>query len=119
MDLLNEEEEKVLAFIKYEGDSVSDGYLDARKSGEALIGIDEVLRHFIIQEEPSLSELEFDLPVRVRKGSWETIIPQNIDSLIFEAGATWVVAKYVGSALSEMAKNDLKDIGFKSIIKEC
>jgi hypothetical protein len=118
MILLSKDEEKVLAFIKYDGESVSNGYLDARKSGEALIAIDETLRYFIIQEEPSLSELEFDLPVRVRKGSWETIIPQNIDALIIKAGATWVIGKYVGSALSEMAKNDLKDVGFKSIIKK-
>jgi len=36
-----EDNEAILAFIKYEGNLVEDGYLDARKSGEALVGIDE------------------------------------------------------------------------------
>jgi hypothetical protein len=32
-----ETEENVLAFIKYEGKLVEDGFMDARKSGEALL----------------------------------------------------------------------------------
>ena len=39
---LAEEENTVFAQIKYEGKLVEDGFLDARKSGEILIGIDEL-----------------------------------------------------------------------------
>ena len=41
--------EDYLAHIKYEGELVSEGYLDARKSAEILIGIDEILRYYIHQ----------------------------------------------------------------------
>lgn len=40
-------EDDFLGFIKYEGKSVQNGYLDARKSAEALIGFDEVIRYFL------------------------------------------------------------------------
>lgn len=109
--------DNILAFIKYEGELVKDGYLDAKKSGEALVGIDELLRYFIFQENPQIKDFEFEIPVRVRKGSWETIFPENIDSLAAGAFALWMAGKYAGSALEEIAKNDFKDVSFKEIMK--
>lgn len=117
---MNTEQEPIFAFIKYEGQLVNDGYLDARKSGEALVGIDELMRYFIYQENPAIKDFEFDIPVRVRKGSWETVFPDNIDFIV-KAGVTlgaWMAAKYAGSALSEIAKNDFKDVSFKEIFKK-
>ena len=117
---MDTEQEDILAFIKYEGELVKDGYLDARKSGEALVGIDELIRYFIYQESPSIRDFEFEIPVRVRKGSWETIFPENIDLLV-KAGtafALWMAGKYVGSALSEMAKNDFKDASLKDVFRK-
>jgi hypothetical protein len=35
-----------LAFVKYEGELVKDGYMDAKKSADALLGFDEVVRYF-------------------------------------------------------------------------
>lgn len=99
---MNTEQEPIFAFIKYEGQLVKDGYFDARKSGEALVGIDELMQYFIYQENPAIKDFEFDIPVRVRKGSWETVFPDNIDFLV-KAGvtlATWMAGKYAGSALS-------------------
>lgn len=116
---MNTEQEPIFAFIRYEGELVKDGYLDARKAGEALVGIDELLRYFIYQENPSIKEFEFDIPVRVRKGSWEIILPDNIDSLYIAgiALATWMAKSYFGSALSEIAKNDFKDVSLKALFK--
>ncbi len=113
---MNTEQEPIFAFIKYEGELVKDGYLDARKSGEALVGIDELIRYFIYQENPAIKDLEFEIPVRVRKGSWETVFPDNVDFFI-KVLATWMVGKYTGSALSEIAKNDFKEVSFKTIFK--
>lgn len=108
----------VLAFIKYEGKLVEEGYLDARKSADVLYGIDEALRYFLYREDPVTREIDFDIPVRVRKGSWEALIPNNENLfLLMAAGATWAGAKYVGSALSEIAKNDFKDVSFKDLFK--
>ncbi len=111
-------EEKILAYISYEGKLVNEGYLDAKKAGITLLGIDELLRYFLIQEYPELKNVDFELPVRVRKGSWLTQIPENIDDLLLKGLAAWAAGKYVGSALTEIAKNDFKDETFKSLISK-
>jgi hypothetical protein len=113
-----EESEEILALIKFKGKLVEDGYLDARKSGEALIGIDELIRYFVYQEYPQIKEFEFEIPVRVRKGSWETIFPENIDKVALGAFGLWMAGKYMGSALEEVAKNDFKDVSFKEIFQK-
>ena len=69
MEVLSEQE--YLGYFKYEGSLVESGYMDARKSAEALIGIDEVLRHFLFQQDKTLQEKEIEIPIRIRKGSWE------------------------------------------------
>lgn len=109
--------EDVLAYIKYDGNLVQDGYLDARKSGEVLVGIDEVLRYFIYQENPEIKNFEFEIPVRIRKGSWEAIFPENIENYALGAFGLWMAGKYVGSALEEIAKNDFKDVSLTLIFK--
>lgn len=108
---------EILAYIKYEGELVKDGYLDARKSGEVLVGIDELLRYFIYQENPEVKNFEFEIPVRVRKGSWEAIFPENIESYALSAFGLWMAGKYAGSALEEIAKNDFKDVSLKLVFK--
>ena len=103
---MNEEKEEYLAYFKFEGETVKDGYLDARKSAEALIGIDEIFRYFLYKKSPELSSMEFELPVRTRKGSWETLIPENIGEwvqLVLVTGATY----YTGSFIKKMAQNDI------------
>lgn len=107
----------ILAYIKYEGNLVKDGYLDARKSGEILVGIDELLRYFIYQENPEVKKFEFEIPVRIRKGSWEAIFPEDIESYAFGAFGLWMAGKYFGSALEEIAKNDFKDVSLKLVVK--
>jgi hypothetical protein len=42
-----------------------------RKSAEALLGFDEMLRYFISKEEPQLSNVPYEIPVNIKKGSWE------------------------------------------------
>ncbi|GHA66180.1 hypothetical protein [Pontibacter akesuensis] len=108
---------EAFAYIKYEGELVRDGFLDARKAGEALLGIDEALRFFISHEDPSLQLVDFEIPVRVRKGSWETIFLENFDALLLKTAVTWGATKYFGTALEEIAKNDFKELGFKDIFK--
>lgn len=109
-------ENDFLAFIKYQGNAMESGYMDARKSAEALIGLDEVVRFFLYQEDPELQTIQFELPVRIRKGSWEALIPQNIEDWVRAAiglGAT----TYATTALKKLAENDFKDKKFKDIFK--
>lgn len=106
-----------LAYIKYEGALVSEGYLDARKSAEALIGIDEVIRYFLFQIDKDLQASEFEIPVRIRKGSWEALIPHDLTSWLLTAVGAGIV-KYTTTAVTEIAKKDFKDKGIKDVFKD-
>ena len=82
-----DKEEKYIGYLRYYGESsVKDGLLDMRKSAEALVGFDEILRYFLVREDPSLFGVEFEIPVRIRKGSWEAAIPEIIDKLLSPSG---------------------------------
>lgn len=117
MKNIAEEENIIFAQIKYEGKLVEDGFLDARKSGEVLIGIDEILRHFLYQENAEFQNFEFEIPIRVKKGSWIADFLANYDAYLVKTALIYAGSKYTGSALGEMAKNDFKDIGFKDVFK--
>jgi hypothetical protein len=111
-------DKEIFAQIKYEGNLVEDGYLDAKKAGEVLIGIDNILRYFLYQEDKKFKKIDFEIPVRIKKGSWVTEFLANYDAVLIKTALTWGASKYFGSALSEMAKNDFKDVGFKDIFKK-
>lgn len=105
-----------LAYFRYSGESVENGYFDLKKSANVLIGIDEIIRYYLYDLKPELSNIKFEIPVRIKKGSWEALIPDNIGDwiqLIIKSG----LAIYTVTALKEMAKNDFKDAGFKKIFK--
>ncbi len=115
---MEETDDKILAYVVYEGDLVKDGYLDAKKAGQTLIGLDELVRYFLYQEFPQIKNIEFEIPVRVKKGSWWTQIPDNIDIILAKTVAAWAIGKYAGSALGEIAKNDFKDVSFKKLFSK-
>ncbi|MDG9760984.1 hypothetical protein N7365_23125 [Pseudomonas sediminis] len=66
-----------LGFIKYEGRLVDDGAMDARKQAGALLGLDQALRFFVSKQIPELRDLDFEIPVKVKNGSWAAIIPET------------------------------------------
>lgn len=53
-----------MGYLKYYGDKVDDGTLDARTVASALIGFDEVFRYFLSQENKAFIAIDFDLPVK-------------------------------------------------------
>jgi hypothetical protein len=108
--------ETYLAHLKYSGKLVEDGFLDTRKSAQVLIGFDEILRYFIYQETKSLDEIEFEIPVKIQKGSWMAIIPDNIQDWILAAIGTGATT-YAIAAAKKMADNDFKEIGLKDVFK--
>lgn len=91
------DEEKYIGYLKYSGKSVEDGFLDTRKSAEALLGFDEVLRYFISEENPEFKNIDYEIPVRIKKGTWGIWVPAGI--------AAWFAVKYAGS-LAEKAGSD-------------
>lgn len=100
-----EREEDQLGYIKYSGELVKDGYLDARKSAHALMGVDEAIRFFLFQQAPELRTLDFEFPVKIKKGSWEIVIKA-------------IIVAYGIKAVQVMAENDFKDIGLKDLLKK-
>lgn len=100
---------KYLAHIKYEGKLVEDGFLDARKSAEILIGIDEVIRFFLFQENKEFAKLDLEIPIRVEKGSWKAILSSALLGLATVYGMT---------ALNTIARNDFEDVTSKDIVKK-
>lgn len=117
-EIIDDSYQDILAFIKYEGELVDEGYLDARKSADVMYGVDEVIKFFLMQEDPSIKGTEIEIPIRMRRGSWELLVPENIDWLLVRGVIYWSAAKYAGSALGEMAKNDFKEIGLKELFRK-
>lgn len=106
-----DKEEKYLGYLKYSGKSVESGLLDAKKSAEALLGFDEILRYFLAKEDPSLTGLNFEIPVRIKNGSWEIAIPEIIDKLLSPGGVLTVAT---GTYLTATAKKAADDGLFKT-----
>ena len=111
------EKNEYIGYLKYEGDLVKDGYLDARKAATALIGFDEVLRYFIHQESPRFKEIEFEIPVKIEKGSWIAFIPDTVQEWLLTGGGI-AATTYLTTAAKKLADNDFKEIGIKDLFKK-
>jgi len=110
------EEEKYLGYIKYDGALVEDGLMDGRKQAQALMGFDSAVRYFIGKHAPDLQSLDFEIPVRIRKGSWEALIPETVAGWA-QAGLGVVATAYLTKAAQKMAEKDFSDFGFKDIFR--
>ncbi len=106
--------ESYLGSFKYSGKLVEDGYLDARKSAEALLGLDEAIRYFIGFTSPDFKNIDFEIPVKIRKGSWEALIPETIGGWV-QAGIGVVGTAYFTKAAQKMAEKDFFDLGLKDV----
>ncbi len=111
------EDEKYLGYIKYEGELVDSGLMDARKQAQALLGYDEALRYFIGKQLPELRNLDFEIPVRIKKGSWELLIPETVAGWV-QAGLGIVATAYFTKAAQKMAEKDFADFGITDIFKK-
>lgn len=109
-------DEKFLGYLKYSGEMVDRGFFDARKSAQALLGFDEAIRFFVGEQNSDLKNVDFELPVQVRKGSWEVWLPEIIEkgSIVASVG----VGAYLATAAKKMAENDFQNIGLKDIFRK-
>ena len=106
-------EEEYIGYLKYTGKLVDEGLMDARKSAQALLGFDEVIRFFVIKQAPKLQKSDFEFPVRIKKGSWEIAIPVAIVGWFGLVGTAYSV-----KAAQKMAERDFDEFGFKDIFKK-
>src|SRR3972149_10279118 len=100
-------EEKSIGYLKYSGKLVAGGALDARKAAQALLGFDEALRFFLGQQSAVLKECDFEIPVKIKHGSWEAYLPLSILDCILVAlgtGITGGITAYCVTAGKKMAE---------------
>ncbi len=94
--------EEKIGYLKYEGESFVDGYVDARKQAEAILGFDESFRSVIALENSEFEQLDFSIPVKIEQGS-----------LIIYLGAilTPFVCKYMSKAGEVVAEKGFSELG--------
>ena len=102
-----------LGFVKYTGESLVDGIIDAGSAGSALVGLDEAVRFFNSRQSPDFAALQYDVPVQTRTGSWEAVV---VAAGITIGGA--FALGYAKKAGEKLAENDFKDIGLKHVLKK-
>lgn len=93
-----------IGYIKLQGPNIENGILGARESANALIAFDTALRYLLGQKDPAFLNVNFEIPVKVREGSWEALIPQTI--------ADWLVAGggvFITTGAAKVASNTFKD----------
>lgn len=110
------EEEKYIGYIKYEGELVEDGLMDARRQAKSLLAFDSALRYFIAKQAPDFRNLDFEIPVRIRKGSWEALIPETVAGWV-QAGLGIVATAYFTKAAQKMAEKDFNDFGITNLFR--
>lgn len=102
-----------VGFIKYSGEAVPHGVIDAGSAGAALIGLDEAIRFFNVQQSPDLASAQYEIPVETRAGSWEAMVLAAVGGVV----GTFALS-YAKKAGEKMAENDFKDIGLKPVLQK-
>ena len=113
---MSKESEGYIGSLKYSGKMVEQGMLDARKSAQALTGFDEAVRFFATIQNPEFQEVDLELPVKIRQGSWEVLIPDAIFWVKTPGGIAGTA--YLAKAAQKMAENDFENVGIKTILKK-
>lgn len=91
--------------------------MDAQTAARALSGLNSAMRYFIALDHPDFAGVEIPIPVIIRKGSWEALIPHDAESWIrtvIGAGAL----RYFTTAAAKVAEKDFKGVGFSDLFKK-
>lgn len=112
-----ENQEKIW-YLKYSWDSVQEWAFDMKKSAEALLGFDEMLRYFVSKEEPLLANVPYEIPTNIKKGSWEIAllamsvisIQKYLNSMASTAWKDWFLETWGAKDVSKIFKWALSSI---------
>lgn len=110
--MTNIEYEEV-GYMKFSGEAVPSGIIDAGSAGMALIGLDEAMRFFNEKQSSDFVKFEYQIPVRTTEGSWIAWVLG-----IAGTGAGAFTLSYLKKAGEKMAENDFKDVGLKDVLKK-
>lgn len=114
---MSEQQSKYIGCVRFSGNLVKEGLLDARKSAQALLCFDQAVRQLVGHQAPDLKMTEYELPVRIRQGSWEALIPDSIGKWIV-AGVGIAATAYLATAAQKMADKDFDNVGFRDIFRK-
>jgi hypothetical protein len=110
-------DQNYIGYMKYKGALVEEGLLDTRKAAQALIGFDEILRFYVGRQSSQLRDVDYEIPVLIKKGSWEVQLIENI--ALWAAATTGIAATtYITAAAKKMADNDFGDVGLKVVFRK-
>jgi len=106
-----------IGYVKYSGQGITEGIMDARKQATALLGIDSALRFYINKQSPDIQKYDYEIPIKIQKGSWEALIPDSTAEWVITTACALGFA-YTKKAVEKMAENDFGDVGFKDVIEK-
>ncbi len=102
-----------IGYMKFSGDAVPSGIIDAGSAGMALVGLDEAVRFFSEKQSSDFAKIEYQIPVRTTEGSWIAWV-----LAIAGSGAGVFALSYLKKAGEKMAENDFKEVGLKDVLKK-
>ncbi len=111
------EKKEYIGYLKYQGELVQAGLLDARKAAQALIGFDEIVKFYAGRQSSQLRDVDYELPVLIKKGTWEVQLLEDLAKWAV-AGATVVGTAYFATAAKKMAEKDFDNVGLKDIFQK-
>jgi len=106
--------EETIGYMKYEGIMVENGLMDSRKAAQALIGFDEIIKFYAGRQAAQLRDMDYELPVLVKKGSWSIELLKDISLWASAIGGVAATA-YFATAAKKMAEKDFDNVGLKDV----
>lgn len=106
-----------IAHIRYFGEKTKNGIIDLTSASYALAGLSEILRFFNSKQNDIFTDLDYEIPIKVQEGSWETAILDNPITSTILLGGSIFAASYLKKAGEKIAENDFKDVSLRKIIE--
>ncbi|OAM36778.1 hypothetical protein A7P98_02150 [Eikenella sp. NML080894] len=63
------ENENCVGYLKFYGENIENGIIQADVAGQALLGFDECIRFFNKKQYPTIVLYDYKIPVKTEKGS--------------------------------------------------
>jgi hypothetical protein len=105
-----------VGYVKLRDPKIEGGVLGARRSAEILLTFDDALRSIVVQIEPTLGNVDFELPIKVREGSWEALIPTTVQAwMVAAVGAAATAA--ATTAATQLTKNSVGDKDYADLAR--
>lgn len=102
-----------IGYLKLQGPDIENGILGARESANALMAFDTALRYLLGQKDPTFLNANFEIPVKVREGSWEALIPQTITDWLIAGGGVFIT-----TGAAKVASNTFKDKDLAALARD-